>query len=148
MAQTFDMPNRTHVVGLDLDIAKRHYMDDTTKALQVINSWLEKPKPHFSKFPKQLHKAKFISEYYDAITLLSRVMGLKIVEMFENWMFNVIVRMEKNFDYQWSGIINARIHEKFCNVSQSKSFTMTSYLVHALARFHPYKWLSERGIFG
>lgn len=135
-------------MSFDLDITKKYYAKDTKKYLQVINSWLEKPKPHISKFPKQLFKAKFKYEYYDAITLLSKVVGLKTVGIFESWMFYIIVRMEQDVDYHWLGIIGAMIHGQLCNVLQTKSFTMTSYLVYDLERFHPYKELSTRGVFG
>lgn len=55
-------------------------------------------------------------EYYDAITLLRRVVGLKSAEVFENYMFHVIVRMEQNINYHWEGIISAMINEQMCNV--------------------------------
>lgn len=34
MAQTFDIPDRSHVVAFDLDMAKNYYEDDTKKALR------------------------------------------------------------------------------------------------------------------
>lgn len=38
IAHTFDMPNRSHVVAFDMDMAKKFYEEDTIKAQQVINS--------------------------------------------------------------------------------------------------------------
>lgn len=75
------------------------------------------------------------------------MVGWKSAGMFENWMIYVIVRMEQKTNYHWAGIISAMIHEQMCNVLQTKTFTITS-LVYALARFHPYKGLSTRGVFG
>lgn len=63
-------------------------------------------------------------------------------------MFFIIVRMDQNIDYHLANIISAMIHDQLCNVLQTKRFTMTSYLVYALARFHPYKGLDTRGVFG
>lgn len=149
ITQTFDMLDRSHVVAFSMEAAQEFYDEQTIKSQQLINSWLDNPKSHYSKLPKQLFKAKFKKEYYDAITLLSRVVGLKNAGMFENWMCHVIVRMEQEkIDYHWAGVISRVIHEKFSNVLQTKTFTMTSYLVYALARFHPYKGLSTRGVFG
>jgi hypothetical protein len=52
VAQNFDIPDRPHVVGLDLSIAKGYYDDDPSKYLKAINSWLENPRPYVSKLPK------------------------------------------------------------------------------------------------
>lgn len=84
IAQAFDMLDFPSVCTLNMDLARTYYENDPTKAQQMINAWLEKPKSHYSKLPKQLHRVKFRSDIYDAITLLSRVVGLKTAGVLEN----------------------------------------------------------------
>lgn len=111
------MPERSHVVGFTIQAAQEFYDDQTIKSQQLINSWLEKPKSHYSKLPKQLFRAKFKREYYDAITFLSRVVGLRSAGTFENWMCHAIVRMEQEqIDYHWAGVINQVIHKQLFKV--------------------------------
>lgn len=68
-------------------MAMKSYDNDHNKALQIMNySWMEKPKDHYSKIPKQLYKSDFKEEYNDMITILNRVVGLDKAYAFEDWM--------------------------------------------------------------
>lgn len=71
--------------------------------------WIEKPKSHYSKFPKQLHRSDFKLEYNDIITLLGRVMGLD-ESIFKEWRFYVISQIVNGVHYHWVGIISDNLH--------------------------------------
>lgn len=94
IAQAFHMPDPPSVCALNRDLARTYYENEPIKAQQMINAWLEKSKSHHSKLPKQLHRIKFRSDIYDAITFLSRVAGLKTAGVLESWMVHVITKIE------------------------------------------------------
>lgn len=52
ITQTFDMLDRSHVVEANMETAKRYHEEETVKSQQIINSWFEKKKSHFSKLLK------------------------------------------------------------------------------------------------
>lgn len=138
IAQAFDVPDLACVCALDIDMAKTYYEDEPAKAQQMINSWLEKPKSHFSKLPKQLHRVKFRQDIYDAITLLSGVAGLKSAGALENWMVHVINKIEQGINYHWAGIISAMIDRQMRDVLETNKSSIQTKEMHDYHEIHPF----------
>lgn len=84
-------------------------------------------------------RSDFRKDYYDLVTMLSKVMGLPAAAYFQEWMAYYIeqilrgnedVNTKTSFD--WGGIISNCFHEQFVNIKKSSKFYMTSYLVYSL----------------
>lgn len=113
LVEAFGIPAHNKLVKFKIDTVKNFYIDNLEKALEMINvSWIDKPRSHYSKFPKLLYKSDFKVEYNGMIALLSRVMGLEKASIFEDWMFYVITQIEKSTNYLWVGLINDNLDRK------------------------------------
>lgn len=131
IAKVFNIASHYKLIEeINIREAINFYDEDPNRDLEIMNnSWILKPKPHYLKLPKQLHRSDFKLEYHKIITLLGRVMGVEEAHIFETWIFYPITQIVANKHYHWVRIISNNLDAQLRGVKETNRFTMTSYLI-------------------
>lgn len=113
-------------------------------AEKMNKTWMQKPRPHISKMPKQMTSLDFKQEYVDLVMMLNMIMGCQHAFTFETWMFFFVGEVMKyNGIVDWARLISHYVHELLKNLKEmrSQSFYMSSYVIYSLARMRSFDGL-------